>query len=740
MPTISLKNFKCWEKHTFSIKNEGVILINGISGKGKTTLLNAILYVITGISKNLSSDTSVTMDIDDILITRTKKPSRVIVKKDNITYEDDIAQSIIDKIFGKEFRNISYIDQDNQNSFVYLSPGDKMNFLRDLLLNEYNIDDMKDKLKNRFELTKKNLLIEDANILTTTNFLKTLCFTDNNMKIDKRIITEKNYNETFDTMKTNLLKCEKNRTIISTKLKQISENTKLFEKRTMLDNYMNELSTFDSINVLKKNLEEFENIQKRFKEIEEFLTKKTEYEKNVKDLVILNERLSEYPNVNCFKIMQKIVMIFENLEDLDDIDETIEKQNNLIKEIELIKISINSYKCPSCDILLCLHEGKLIVNTTQNKLENIDLETQLEMQLEMQLETQLKDKVLLLEKITKEIFQYEFSKNKYNKNVDLIEKYIIDYNEICNSEKLDLSDDFKEKSKILQKKEREFTILKNNISEISKKIQEFEKNSKIIEENTTQSNTIYEIIKNITEIKEKIRRVLDITNKIEKLSKELDGVIFSTENENEIRDKYEEYDNKIKKYSENIQQLEYWSRTNEINKKYIQLQEDIKECKNKKEYYMEEIKCCERLLGFLKEAETKSLYDFIDTLNTHASIYIEDFFPDEDIRVQLVTNKELKSGKDKLGLFFDVSYKTLKGDLDFLSGGQKDRINLAFTLAFSEIISNRILLLDECISSLDYETSNTVIETLKEKYKGKLVLVVSHQVNTGIFDEIITID
>ena len=81
----------------------------------------------------------------------------------------------------------------------------------------------------------------------------------------------------------------------------------------------------------------------------------------------------------------------------------------------------------------------------------------------------------------------------------------------------------------------------------------------------------------------------------------------------------------------------------------------------------------------------------------------------------------------------------MEGDIDFLSGGQRDRINLAFTLAFSELVDNRILLLDECISSLDSETTDTVIETLKEKYKGKLIICVAHQVNTGMFDEVVFI-
>ena len=81
----------------------------------------------------------------------------------------------------------------------------------------------------------------------------------------------------------------------------------------------------------------------------------------------------------------------------------------------------------------------------------------------------------------------------------------------------------------------------------------------------------------------------------------------------------------------------------------------------------------------------------------------------------------------------------MNGDLSFLSGGEKDRVNHAFTLAFSELVDNRILLLDECISSLDGETTNIVLEKLREKYKGKLVIVVSHQANLGFFDSIVSL-
>ena len=235
---------------------------------------------------------------------------------------------------------------------------------------------------------------------------------------------------------------------------------------------------------------------------------------------------------------------------------------------------------------------------------------------------------------------------------------------------------------------------------------------------------------------ETIKRMNEINQQLKNLQVQQVSIDIDPINEiEETKNKLDEYEEKIESYIQSIEQLKKWK----DNEKYTELTIKIQKSKDAKEYLIEEVKSCEKLLHYIKEAETQSIFDFIDSLNSHASIYIEDFFPDEDINVLLVTNKELKSGKDKIGLFFEVNYKTMKGDIDFLSGGQRDRVNLAFTLAFSELVQNRILLLDECISSLDADTSDIVIEALKEKYKGKLILCVAHQVNTGTFDQVINV-
>ena len=78
-------------------------------------------------------------------------------------------------------------------------------------------------------------------------------------------------------------------------------------------------------------------------------------------------------------------------------------------------------------------------------------------------------------------------------------------------------------------------------------------------------------------------------------------------------------------------------------------------------------------------------------------------------------------------------------ELKMLSGGEIQRIVLAFNLALSDMFNLPILLLDESTSNLDQELTNTVINGIKSNYNNKLVILIAHQVISGIFDNVIEI-
>ena len=53
---VSIKNFRCWKDKKISLSNDGITLISGISGAGKSSLLEAIHFAISGEGRNIVSE------------------------------------------------------------------------------------------------------------------------------------------------------------------------------------------------------------------------------------------------------------------------------------------------------------------------------------------------------------------------------------------------------------------------------------------------------------------------------------------------------------------------------------------------------------------------------------------------------------------------------------------------------------------------------------------------------------
>ncbi|MFM9987524.1 ABC transporter ATP-binding protein [Flavobacterium sp.] len=87
---------------------------------------------------------------------------------------------------------------------------------------------------------------------------------------------------------------------------------------------------------------------------------------------------------------------------------------------------------------------------------------------------------------------------------------------------------------------------------------------------------------------------------------------------------------------------------------------------------------------------------------------------------------------------FKDQYETILGERGItLSGGQKQRVSIARAI----ISSPEILLLDDCLSAVDTETEEAILNNLQVICKGKTTIIVSHRVSSAKnADKIIIID
>ena len=114
---------------------------------------------------------------------------------------------------------------------------------------------------------------------------------------------------------------------------------------------------------------------------------------------------------------------------------------------------------------------------------------------------------------------------------------------------------------------------------------------------------------------------------------------------------------------------------------------------------------------------------------------------DYDVYKNIFIGTKLQGKKDDKAIIDSLKYVGLNGysnrKINELSGGQKQRVAIARALAKN----SKIILADEPTGSLDYETGKEIFELLKKVSQEKLVIIVTHDVESARYfgDGIISI-
>ena len=138
------------------------------------------------------------------------------------------------------------------------------------------------------------------------------------------------------------------------------------------------------------------------------------------------------------------------------------------------------------------------------------------------------------------------------------------------------------------------------------------------------------------------------------------------------------------------------------------------------------------------ESEHESLQFMIDIINTHLSLFLQDFFSEstgDPIQIVLELLHEKRPQIDTI-----INYKGNRVDYKSLSTGEYARVKLAFDLTFKEILGEQIVMLDECTANLDQDLSTKIFNKIKTTFPTKTILVVAHQVVMGTFDNVLKLE
>lgn len=143
-----------------------------------------------------------------------------------------------------------------------------------------------------------------------------------------------------------------------------------------------------------------------------------------------------------------------------------------------------------------------------------------------------------------------------------------------------------------------------------------------------------------------------------------------------------------------------------------------------------------KLKQTIQKVASDAMEEVVEALSIIANKILREIFVD-DIEVVLKTTKELKSKKatTKLQVNLKVFYRGDEYDSPSpLSGGEKDRISLAMTLAMAKISGSPVLMLDECMASLSEALQERCLEMIQEYSTNKTVIHVCHRAIQGQHD------
>ena len=167
---VELTNFKCHADQEYKFDQDSQTLLSGPSGSGKSSVVDAILFCLTGgmrcakLASFGSSSCGITVRYKDMEICRTRAPNRLVLTQDGETYEDADAQCRINEYFGKDMEVTSCILQNQKKSFLYKTPKEKLEFLESTYFDSIPIAENRDKIQEGIRVETTRLRVAESQL------------------------------------------------------------------------------------------------------------------------------------------------------------------------------------------------------------------------------------------------------------------------------------------------------------------------------------------------------------------------------------------------------------------------------------------------------------------------------------------------------------------------------------------------------------------------------------------------
>lgn len=797
--SLELHNFKRYKEEIFEFPNNGIVLLEGESGSGKTTIMNAILFCLYGEGKKVATygekKCSVIFKFQGDSFIRTKGPNTLSVITKDERIEGTVAQEYINNKFGRNFTVTSYITQKNVDSLIGMTPSNRLEFLERLAFENTDIDNIKKICKDKIRERKIKLTQKTAELATIQKEYDSLTEPKEvPFPYGSRHPTRSGEEKKVKLAEERMKKCVEEKIKLSSEIRQlkikIKKQEELVTKLNMITTTINNLTT-ELFNLQDEHYLIIVT-QNELDELTQTIST-LEYQRKINEtrdeLQVKRDKLRELkmPRVEEIKELREKLKLFDDVKEklakLKDIKGEIRKRDEL--KDELVKLekewakhgenSIEDYeadiksiveeieeknkendsiikfrsikKCPKCGEHLRIDGDKVVLASCVEPERN-------EKELGMEIR-ELRNEANKLREIIKQLYTLQTK-------IGVVKKEL---GKVTCVESLDKINS--EISELLarQKEEGELNFTLNSLIE-EQKIYEYEK-KRLTSEISLHENSLVKMgeIKSVKgNVKELEQQVINIRKELIKketlarmITRKKKEIEKSLVQQKEIQDNVssDDYQEQLTKAELSLEKADEEER--ELYQKQIQYQQylgykkelevwngwkrKLAEAKDQEESSKKSLSVAETFNRKILETESIALYNFINNLNANIKYYIDQFFEYPLTLVVESFKENSTTGEMKANVNIAVSYKGTDCNVEELSGGEYDRCLLAICLALNNMINSKIIMLDEALSSIQSDLVETIIDVLKEDIKSnnKLVLVTLHQATKGVFDHILKI-
>jgi DNA repair exonuclease SbcCD ATPase subunit len=719
---IKIQNFRSIEDKEIELPNTGLIRIGGDSGAGKSTFLDGISWGLYGeaVVKSVKPLTGskkpvVNITFRDMRVMRQNSPNRLLIESNQ--YENEAAQAFIDTTLGMNadiFQACSYIKQKLKGSLLSFSPAEQLRFVQKIAFGADDPEIHKAKIsamikeiegKIKTQASELTLLAEMAQTAKTAQEAAELRLSEQKKPIytaDERLFlfvdadtirqkykdAEKNFNEKKKSLEDTKDATRDLQNVINNLENALSEHTKnLIEQKSDL----NSLEPPDEKYTAEKIKAAYSLIQAQTV----WLAKSTE----------------------AVKKLQKIQNIVQKHGEIKNIEKTIDKlttesfeQENQLRELEEKKyhaeISSKKLPCPHCNQSVIFSNNNLIKAHDHKGISLVDIKKEIDavkavknkIDAECTSLVHLHRELKRLQAETTELgpaplpaAQTQEQLNQFQEKIKVIEISVSMYNFTKSSLETEI-----------QKLEDNIAKTKASLSDNQPKLDALMAEGRAIyKEWALAQIELDNCATDVAELKERLQVV------------EIDEI----------------YEKQLKQAQQDVEKS--IERAKEAQGKY--------EAKLKSQLAAEnKLKKALKLKELSDAAATQSVADILSSINAHAKAYTELLFPNQGTTITLNNVRLNKDESVRAKMSTSVFHKGVEYDsLDQLSGGEQNRAMLAFQLALSDLFNSPILLLDEAFAGAHTELKNDCIESLRSVASRKLVIIVEHGLDDGLFDEVI---